>query len=512
MYLVYQVMATLTACSRVLGFLAVFLIQIPRNGYTQQVGIGTNSPQASAALEVSSSNKGMLTPRLSSASRNAIANPAFGLLVFDTDLAGFMVFDGFQWRALVYADAQNPAPVERSVNGLGYHSLLGSTVAISGNTLICGAPAYSTPARENMGAVFVFSKSTGGWKQQNVILPYDSANGDNFGGSLAISGDYIAVGAVNKTVNGVARAGKVYVYKRNGNAWQRDTIFMRPGGVAWDQFGWSLSLEANSAGSPALAIGVPAADVNGGTDNGEVRIYRRNNQTGKWAHQETLASPDPGGSDGFGYAVSIDRDYIAVGAPFHTQAGSPEVNMGAAYVYVYGNPYWNFRQKLMNYIPESKFGYAVALDSARLAVGAPFSKSSVPPLGSSVHTFIRQGPDWATGSTFHASAFTGQDRHGFGLSLAFEGAYLLIGAPAGYYNPGGSGNGFSDVQNEVFVLADAGGNSFKHINTLRQNFPDREAFFGTSIGISGNQYVIGEPQARFGDKFWYGKFHAGTVQ
>jgi hypothetical protein len=512
MHNIHQLFKGLTSCSRILGFMAIFLTQLPMNAICQQVGIGTNTPQPSAAFEVSSSNKGMLTPRISSASRNAIANPALGLLVFDTDLASFMVFDGLQWRALVYADAQNPAPAERSVGGLGYNSLLGGTVAISANTLICGAPAYSTPAKQNMGAVFVFTKGMGGWQQQSVILPYDSAEGDNFGGSLAISGDYLAVAAVNKTVSGIARAGKVYVYKRNGNAWQRDTVIIRPVAVAWDQFGWSLSMEANSAGSPALAIGVPGADAAGGTDKGEVRIYRRSNQTGKWTAEETLVSPDPSGSDGFGYAVSIDKDYIAIGAPFHTQAGSPEINMGAAYVYVYGGAFWNFRQKLMNNIPESRFGHVVVLDSTRLAVGAPFSKLSLQPLSSSVHTYIRQGPNWTNGSTYQASIFTGQNRHGFGLSLAFEGNFLLIGAPAGYYNPGGSGNGFSNVNGEVYVLADAGGNQFKHINTLRQNFPNSEAYFGTSIGISGNQYVIGEPQARFGDKFWYGKFHVGIVQ
>ena len=54
-----------------------------------QVGIGTNSPDASAALEVSATDKGILIPRMSSSQRNGIASPAQGLMVFDNDTKSF---------------------------------------------------------------------------------------------------------------------------------------------------------------------------------------------------------------------------------------------------------------------------------------------------------------------------------------------------------------------------------------------------------------------------------------
>ena len=70
--------------------------------FGQSVGIGTNTPDSSAALEIKSSDRGLLIPRMSAAERAAITNPATGLLVYDTDTAGFMYFDGIQWYLIAF--------------------------------------------------------------------------------------------------------------------------------------------------------------------------------------------------------------------------------------------------------------------------------------------------------------------------------------------------------------------------------------------------------------------------
>lgn len=54
-----------------------------------QIGIGTTTPNSSALLEISSQTQGVLTPRMTTAQREAINSPAHGLLVFDTDLNSF---------------------------------------------------------------------------------------------------------------------------------------------------------------------------------------------------------------------------------------------------------------------------------------------------------------------------------------------------------------------------------------------------------------------------------------
>jgi hypothetical protein len=68
--------------------------------YSQNVGIGTATPAASAQLDVSSTTKGLLVPRMSSAQRTAIASPARGLLVFDTTTNSFWFRNTGSWVTL----------------------------------------------------------------------------------------------------------------------------------------------------------------------------------------------------------------------------------------------------------------------------------------------------------------------------------------------------------------------------------------------------------------------------
>ena len=65
--------------------LAAWLLTRPLTSPAQGVGIGTSAPAASAALDISSTGKGVLVPRLTAAQRTGIAAPATGLLVFQTD-------------------------------------------------------------------------------------------------------------------------------------------------------------------------------------------------------------------------------------------------------------------------------------------------------------------------------------------------------------------------------------------------------------------------------------------
>lgn len=78
-------------------FSAAFLLNT--NEAAAQVGIGTTNPHASAALEISSTNKGILVPRMSQGNRPA--SPATGLLIYQTDnTPGFYVYNGIGWVAV----------------------------------------------------------------------------------------------------------------------------------------------------------------------------------------------------------------------------------------------------------------------------------------------------------------------------------------------------------------------------------------------------------------------------
>ena len=64
------------------------------------VGIGTTSPEASAAMDISSINKGFLPPRMTTAQRNTIASPAEGLVIYNTDQKTLNVYNGMGWKSV----------------------------------------------------------------------------------------------------------------------------------------------------------------------------------------------------------------------------------------------------------------------------------------------------------------------------------------------------------------------------------------------------------------------------
>lgn len=67
-----------------------------------QVGIGTTSPNASAALDITSTTGGILIPRMTSSLRSGILTPAAGLLVFDTDSSKIMQYTGTAWKGYLF--------------------------------------------------------------------------------------------------------------------------------------------------------------------------------------------------------------------------------------------------------------------------------------------------------------------------------------------------------------------------------------------------------------------------
>lgn len=80
-----------------LGIIAV----TPAIAQKDNVGIGTTKPDQSAVLDVSSSTKGLLMPRMSLQQRSSIQNPAQGLVVYQTDfLSGFYFYDGTEWKPM----------------------------------------------------------------------------------------------------------------------------------------------------------------------------------------------------------------------------------------------------------------------------------------------------------------------------------------------------------------------------------------------------------------------------
>ncbi len=107
----------------------------------QSVGIGTNTPQASALLEVNSNNKGFLPPRMTFQQIKAIPNPSPGLLVYDSEFRCLRVFDGVSWVALQSTDKNlNDPPGDFAALNYGDGNITPLAVRLDqqGNIIVCG--------------------------------------------------------------------------------------------------------------------------------------------------------------------------------------------------------------------------------------------------------------------------------------------------------------------------------------------------------------------------------------
>ena len=166
----------------VIYFLLIFgnILIFSNFTFSQNVGINTNTPHASAALEVSATDKGMLVPRLTQTQRDNIGSPATGLLIYQNDgISGFYYYNGTTWQLLSGstipnkvqdADANTKIETEKTANDDKIHFSLGGTeyFQMSKGTLETQNTGNSTYLGEKVALNDTYSNPTEnvgiGWK------------------------------------------------------------------------------------------------------------------------------------------------------------------------------------------------------------------------------------------------------------------------------------------------------------------------------------------------------------
>ncbi len=99
--------------------LLFFSILLITNGLNAQIGIGTNTPSANAVLDVNSTNKGLMLPRLNSTA--AVSSPTAGLMIYDKSTNAPALHDGMQWNKVMMM----PMPSVVGTDSLSYAFLTG---------------------------------------------------------------------------------------------------------------------------------------------------------------------------------------------------------------------------------------------------------------------------------------------------------------------------------------------------------------------------------------------------
>ncbi len=188
----------------------------------------------------------------------------------------------------------------------------GHSVSISGDYAIVGAPYYDDIV-ENTGEAYIFHRNGTNWTQQARLAVSDVAEEDLFGWSVSISGDYAVVGAVDADDNGSA-SGCAYVFHRNGTSWILQEKLIASDGERWDNFGQSVAISGDY-----LVIGAHWDD-NDGIRSGSAYIFHRSD--GAWFEEAKISASDADDEDWFGHSVSISGDYSVIGAYGNDTYGS----------------------------------------------------------------------------------------------------------------------------------------------------------------------------------------------
>lgn len=142
----------------------------------------------------------------------------------------------------------------------------GSSVSISGNTSVIGAPSL-LGASGPPGAAYVFVRDGDDWTQHTKLVAEDGESGDAFGTSVSISGDFIVVGAPQSD-GAASHSGSAHLFVRSNDDWiEREQLLPQPG--AKDLlFGHSVSISGNT-----VLVGAPGADDNG-VDSGAAFLFQ----------------------------------------------------------------------------------------------------------------------------------------------------------------------------------------------------------------------------------------------
>ena len=353
----------------------------------------------------------------------------------------------------------------------------GYSVAISGNTLVVGAYGEDSNATgvngdqsnnlsERSGAAYVFIRKGGLWTQKAYLKASNTGAWDSFGVSVAIAGDFIAVGASGEDSSGQGLnsdqsnddymdSGAAYIFARSGTpeVWTQQVYVkssQSSGNIEWsDYFGRSMAMSGNT-----LVVGAPEAWVDDGyggeSQCGEAYVFVVTE--GVWSEQARLERKKEasicGFRDDFGSSVAISGNTIVIGAPGEDSDargvnGSPNdqsaSGSGAAYVFVRDGTVWQQQAYLKSSNSDAGDSfYQVAIAGDMIVVGAMQEDSNAKGVNGNqdnnsaqaagaAYVFARSNGKWSQQAYLKASNTNPNDN--FGQRLAIFGNTVVVTAP-----------------------------------------------------------------------------------
>ena len=333
----------------------------------------------------------------------------------------------------------------------GNGDLFGRPVAVSGNTLVIGAPDEdsavnangSDNSETNSGAAYVFVRNGNSWTQQ-AMLKADNARAEyRFGASVSISGDTLVVGSPSEGKNISLESGAAYVFTRSNGNWTQQAMLKAANADGNDDFGVHVAIDSNLIAVAATGEGSAAgkaADDNSAPLSGAVYLFEQNN--GSWTQQSMLKASNAESYDQFGSGLSISGETVVVGAASEDSASSlnqddnSAAQSGAAYVFVRNNGAWTQQAYLKASAADQgdNFGFSVAVSNNLIVVGAIYQDDNSPTESGAAYVFARSGSDWSQQGLLKPAGLL--DNVQFGFSVAIRDHYIAVGTKGVQSNSG----------------------------------------------------------------------------
>lgn len=337
----------------------------------------------------------------------------------------------------------------------------GSSVGIDVDTVVVGAVSHDfVVSGSNTGAAYVFERNAGGpdgWGEVRELIASNPAVSDEFGDAVAISGDTIVVGAPRHEFLAIpgARTGVAFVFERNAGGAGNWGLVMELAGsdvAVDDRFGSAVAISAGT-----IVVGAPRHDGDG-LDSGAAYVFDRNaGGANAWGEVAKLTFfLDQQGAQ-LGRAVAISGDTVVVGEPLRDVQAS---NAGLAHVFernLGGANAWGLAVTFGAFGPLSVgngLGWSVAISGDLVAVGAPTDDAATNQAGA-LYMFSRdEGGPGAWGQVARLLAASAATNDNLGRAVALNADTVVGGAPFHMGNAG-TASVFSDPIAFPFICGDS---------------------------------------------------------
>jgi len=392
-------------------------------------------------------------------------------------------------------------------NGTG-DDAFGGKIACNGDTMVIGAAETAVGGNVAQGVAYVFTKTGAAWTQAAELVESAGATNDGFGSSVAISGNTIVVGAQGATIGGNASQGAVYVFTEPATGWTSATPLTptvkltESSGAAYDYFGESVSVSGNT-----VVVGAPFT-----VNSGEGAAYVFAEPVSGWASATPLTPTAEltelhgAAFDVFGFSVSISGDSIAVGSLGATVDG----NNGGGAVYIFTEPVsgWTSMTPTATLTASDgaagdSLGESIAISGNTLVAGAAYAAVDGNYQGAA-YVFTEPVGGWTSGtqtaeltaSDASVGASDGSECDFFGSSVAISGDTIVVGAVYAPYdvttNSAGPGAAY------VFAEPASGWVDMTQTTELTASDGVARDFFGNAVSINDNDVIVGAPRAKIG--------------